>query len=525
MSVLPFQPTLFDRGLPELDGPELRATPPELRPYQAEAIARIHTRLREGIRRLLLVLATGGGKTVIAAHLVLGAVAEGKRVLFLAHRRELIHQAYAKFRAQGLSDRQVGVLMATDSRRRPGAPVQVASVDTLRRRAPPLADVVFVDEAHRSLAATYRGIAELYPNAVHLGLTATPYRRDGGGLGDAYDELVVVATVRQLIADGFLVEPRVFTVPRDTGPDVSGVRTKGGDYEEGALARAVDRPGLVGNIVHHWQELAEGLRTVVFAVSIAHSKHIVQSFREAGVAAAHLDGATPTDERDRILAALERGELRVVSSCGILSEGWDQPAVKCAVLARPTRSTGLYLQQVGRILRPWNGVRAIILDHAGSVHAHGLPQDDRVFSLDPRQHIAQAAPVRACPVCSAMVPLSTRVCPECDAVLIEGNFMPEEAEGQLVEISQDKHERAEWDRFCALALERGYQPGWVYHRWKEKFGKEPPRSFRVPRPAPRPAPGGGTRAQEAALRDVLKEAARGKRTLSWSEIDRLRSGG
>jgi hypothetical protein len=124
-----------------------------------------------------------------------------------------------------------------------------------------------------------------------------------------------------------------------------------------------------------------------------------------------------------------------------------------------------------------------------------------------------------------MVPLSTRVCPECDAVLIEGNFMPEEAEGQLVEISQDKHERAEWDRFCALALERGYQPGWVYHRWKEKFGKEPPRSFRVPRPAPRPAPGGGTRAQEAALRDVLKEAARGKRTLSWSEIDRLRSGG
>jgi superfamily II DNA or RNA helicase len=407
-----------------------------LRPYQVGAVAGIEARIAAGVRRLVLVLPTGGGKTTIAGSLILRAVARGQRVLFLAHRRELIVQAYLRLLDMGLSVEQVGIVMASDARRRPGAAVQVASIDTLRRRARPLADLVFVDECHRALATSYREIAADYPDAIHLGLTATPYRADGKGLGDAYDELIVVATPRQLIGEGYLVEPRVFTVPPSQRPNLAGIRVARGDYAARELDEAMNRQALVGNIVEHWQRHAGGVRTVVFAVSIAHSRHITERFREAGIPAEHLDGATATQERDAILARLDRGETQVVSNCGVLCEGWDQPSVKCAVLARPTKSTGLYLQQAGRILRPWQETAAIILDHAGCAHEHGLPQDDRDFSLEgtKRRRAAKdpTAPVRECPGCFLVSSLATRVCPGCGEVLVASREPPEEVAGDLV---------------------------------------------------------------------------------------------
>src|SRR5690606_30708365 len=143
--------------------------------------------------------------------------------------------------------------------------------------------------------------------------------------------------------------------------------------------------------------LGGGLRTVAFAVNVEHSRAIVARFVAAGVAAEHLDGSTPTAERDAILRRLETGETRIVSNCAVLTEGWDQPAVKCAILARPTQSTGLYLQQAGRILRPWQDVRPIILDHAGNSLAHGLPQDDRALTLDGgATHASRAPSARRC---------------------------------------------------------------------------------------------------------------------------------
>ena len=385
-------------------------------------------------------------------------------------------------------------------------------MDTLRNRAKPLADVVFVDECHRATAKSYRGIAEHYPDAVHLGLTATPFRANGEGLTDAYDDLLVVASPRQLIDEGHLVEPRVFTVPTEALPDLSAVRVKRGDYDQRALAEAVDSKTLVGNLVEHWFRHAEGVRTVAFAVSVAHSVHITEQFRMAGVAAEHLDGNTPTPERDAILARLQSGETRVVSNCGVLCEGWDQPAVKCAILARPTRSTGLYLQQAGRILRPWNGTRAIILDHGGCVLEHGLPQDDRPFTLEgskKRRNGKGAAPVRTCPSCFAVLPLALRVCPECDEVLSEQADVPEECDGTLVEVRPEDLKRIELERLRAIAEERGYKPGWVYYRYKEKFGETPPRDRR--RRAP-PA------FDSRALREVLRGAARSGGGLDWSSI-------
>lgn len=453
----------------------------QLRPYQQEAVEQLRARVMAGARRIIIVAPTGSGKTTIAAHIISSAHQHHKRVLFMAHRRELISQAYNRLIQLGVHEDQLSILMAQDRYYRSGAPVQVASVDTLRNRAKPLANIVFIDECHRAAAKTYRDIAASYPDAIHLGLTATPFRASGEGLADSYDDLLMVATPRQLIDEGHLVEPRVFTVPAEFMPDLSAVQMKRGDYDHGALAEACDSKLLVGNLVEHWLCHTKGVRTVAFAVSVAHSKHIAKQFCNAGVAAEHLDGKISPLERDAILGRLATGETMVVSNCGILGEGWDQPAVKCAILARPTRSTGLYLQQAGRIMRPWNGQDAIILDHGGCVLEHGLPQDDRIFTLEGtkrKRNGKKTAPVRTCPSCFAVLPLSTRICPECSRVLIEQSDVPREQEGTLVEVRSEDLKRIELERLRSIADKRGYKPGWVWHRFKDKFKTTPPRKMR-----------------------------------------------
>jgi superfamily II DNA or RNA helicase len=489
-----------------------RTEPVRLRPYQQDAIQNLRARLAAGAKRLIIVAPTGSGKTTIAAYIIAKAAEKGSRVLFMAHRRELITQAFNRLKQLGVPEDQLGVLMGQDRRNRSGAPVQVASVDTLRNRAKPLADMVFTDEAHRSSAKTYKEIASFYPDAIHLGLTATPFRANGEGLSDAFDDLLVVATPRELIAQGHLVEPRVFTVPKELLPDLSSVKTKRGDYDQRALAEAVNSKSLVGNLVEHWQRHAQGVRTVAFAVSVEHSQHIAAQFRQAGVAAEHLDGTTPTEERDATLARLARGETRLVSNVGLFVEGWDLPSVKCAILARPTRSTGLYLQQAGRIMRPWKGQQAIILDHGGCVLEHGLPQDDRIFSLEgtKKKGGKSSAPMRACPDCSAELPLGAQVCPMCGAVLSDKDQVPKEQEGNLVEVGPEDLKRIELERLRSIALQRGYKPGWVYYRYKERFGEDPPRE-----PWVRPLPTIDT----GVLTDMLRNAARCGGTLSWSSID------
>ncbi|HEY1697945.1 MAG TPA: DEAD/DEAH box helicase family protein [Polyangiaceae bacterium] len=467
-----------------------------LRPYQEEAVREIELRIVAGKRRVLVVAPTGAGKTVVFARVIADAVLRGQRTLVIAHRRELVHQTCAKLLEAGLAEDQIGILMASDRRHRSSAPVQVASIDTLRRRTKPDADLVIRDEAHRALARTDLAVAALYPDAVHLGFTATPFRADRRSLGEFYDDLLVVSTIRNLIAQGYLVEPRVFTVPSDRLPDLSGVRVRGGDYAQDQLDEAVDQGQLVGNIIEHWAEHARGVRTVAFAVSVKHSEHIVERFRAEGVAAEHVDATTPATERDGAVARLLSGVTLLLSNVGVFCEGTDLPPVKCAVLARPTKSTGLYLQQAGRILRPWEGARAIILDHAGCAREHGLPQDDREFSLEPRpKRDASAASeisIRACPGCYAVLPGHTRVCPECGTTLVESREQLPETSGRLVEVDateqlalqiemgahrrigwSDTRKRVAFEQLRALARARQRGADWVRERFEERFGGPP----------------------------------------------------
>jgi superfamily II DNA or RNA helicase len=479
-----------------------KAAAPELRPYQLDAIAKVEAEVAAGRRRVLLSAPTGSGKTVIAAAVMADAAARGERVLFLAHRRELITQASRKLHDAGVDH---GVLLP-DVRARPGERVQVASIATLHARAIrsrsielPQADLVVVDEAHHARARTYRRLIDAYPGAVILGMTATPCRGDGRGLGNVFDALVESATVAELQKADYLVGARIYAPSQ---PDLAGIRVERGDYIESQLAERVDTAALVGDVIEHWLKLADRRRTVVFATGVAHSVHLRDEFRRAGVMAEHLDGRTPPDERDAILARLDRGEAEVVCNAMVLTEGWDQPAVGCLVLARPTKSLGLYRQMVGRVLRPLPGkTEALILDHAGAVFQHGFPDDPIQWTLsedrraDNPAHRARgeyrAPQLATCPECKA-VKFEGRPCPVCgwqprpkaEPVAIRNGELGQVDRSRRAAAPQ--HDADARDRFHRglvwIAAERGYKSGWVAHKFKEKFGTWPPRHHGDPLP-------------------------------------------
>lgn len=390
----------------------------KLRDYQEEALNQLRARFAAGLRRVLLVAPTGSGKTVMGSGMIQGAVERGRSVLFLAHRKELIEQTSEKLRAFGVPH---GIIKA-GYMAHPWMQVQVASVQTLdarhlkKGRPLPPADLIVVDEAHRTMGDTYLDIIGSYQNAIVVGLTATPIRLDGKGLGDLYQDLVEAARVEDLVAQGVLVKPRVFGAPGG-GPDLRSVKTTAGDYNQKQLELVMNKAQLVGDIVKHWERYADNRLTVVFATSIEHSMRIRESFRAAGVACEHLDGGTKDYERDRILRDLRDGRVRVVTNVGVLTEGWDLPECGVCVLARPTQSLGLFLQMAGRVLRSAPGKEdAIILDHAGCVFTHGQPHWPRTWELTAaRKKDAKAAPVKQCPKCYAIVGSGTVTC-ECGYV-------------------------------------------------------------------------------------------------------------
>jgi DNA repair protein RadD len=333
--------------------PKLEAAMSEtLRGYQVDVIADVEREIEAGNRRILLVMPTGGGKTIVAGEIIQHYVRRYRPVLVLAHRLEILTQTSTKLHVRNIAH---GIIKAGFSPR-PMERVQLASVQTLWVRAMrseamrlPLADLVIIDEAHHATAHTWRKLIEAYPDAVLIGLTATPCRGDGRGLGGIFTGMIECPQVGELIAQGYLVKTRVYA-PID--PDLTGVRTVAGDYVESQLADRMDVAKLVGDIVVHWHKFGERRKTVAFAVNVAHSLHLRDEFVRSGVRCEHLDGETEKDERDAILARLASGETELVSNCSVLTEGWDLPAVGCAILARPTKKMGLYRQMIGRVLRP-----------------------------------------------------------------------------------------------------------------------------------------------------------------------------
>ena len=354
----------------------------DLRDYQAQAIEQL-----EKATKALYVLPTGGGKTVIAIDVMMRSVQRGERALMLTHRREILRQTSLKIPIDhGLI--QAGLNIDLEY------PVQVASIQTLWARCMrsnkvslPPADLIIIDEAHHIAARTWRLILEAYPNARRIGLTATPCRADGRGLGNYFERLILGPQIPELIARKYLV-PTVYYAPAN--PDLKGVETRQGDYVVSQLADRMNRDDLVGDIVSNWHKLAQRRKTLVFCVDVAHSVHVKNEFLKSDVKAEHVDGGTPKAERDAILARLASGETEVLCNCMVLTEGFDLPAISCIVLARPTKQLGLFRQMAGRGLRPAPGKSNLVLiDHSGAVFRHGLLEDP---GMDSRRHQAGREP-------------------------------------------------------------------------------------------------------------------------------------
>lgn len=418
-------------ALPTATRVELATSTITLRPYQGRAIAHCGSLWQQGLRRVLLQLPTGGGKTVIGARFISGAIAKGKRAVFMSHRREIVGQTYWKLHDDGVPRSELGVMMGDGTIMdrdgnlvravNPSASCIVASIDTWRARPQkPPAHVVFVDEAHHCTATTWRAVIDHYTerNAFIVGLTATPERADGVGLGDLFEHLYQIETPSNLIAGGWLARPRI-KVGRRKIAGLAALRERGGDYELDGLQRVMRARELVADIVGEWLDKAGNRPTVVFAVGVEHSMDIVRRFRDAGITAEHVDGETEKSERDAILRRLRTGVTRVVSNVGVLTEGWDEPCVKCVVLARPTKSLALYLQMCGRGLRPWENVEPLILDHSDTARRFGPPDLDREWSLEgkPRKEKNQKkdedTDYPVCEKCQEMLAPGQRICPSC----------------------------------------------------------------------------------------------------------------
>jgi DNA repair protein RadD len=446
-----------------------------LRVYQQRAIADTRTAIAGGSRAPLLVLPTGGGKTIIFSAIAQSAAAKGNRVLILVHRRELIHQASSKLQWIGLEHGIIAAGMpATD------APVQIASVQTLARRLARMdwqPGLIIIDEAHHATAGQWARILDHWPDAYRLGVTATPCRLSGEGLRSAFDAMVLGPSVANLIGAGFLSPARIYAPP--VVADLQGIRSRGGDYANDQAAAAMDRPTVTGDAIAHYQRLAAGQQAIAFCCNVKHAVSVCDAFKTAGITAELLLGGT--QDRDQVVADFAAHRTRVLVTVDVVSEGFDVPAASCAILLRPTQSLGLYLQQVGRVLRPAPGKdAAIILDHVGNVLRHGFPDDPRDWSLDDRMRRTRGTPapsVRTCPECFAAFKPQP-ICPVCGAQCtpiksrkiqqIAGELQELKRTAKVIEFEERHARRTEVGRARTLAdllmvaKNRGYSPGWAY---------------------------------------------------------------
>lgn len=456
-----------------------------LRPHQQLALDGVKASLMAGHRRPIVQAPTGAGKTVIAAHMVAGARAKSKRVAFVVPTLGLIDQTIERFVENGIDPSEIGVVQGDHSWRRPHAPIQVCTAQTLSRRDFPAVDVVVVDEAHVRFAVVERWMRD--SSIPFVGLSATPWAK---GLGKVYDDLVKPTSLAELIALGYLSPFRVFAPSK---PDLTGVRTVAGDWQQDDLAEAVNKPQLVADIVLTWLLRGEDRPTLCFATGRQHAKAIHDQFESVGVPVAYVDADTPREERSEIGRRLQAGEIKIVCNIGTLTTGidWD---VRCLILARPTKSESLFVQIIGRALRTADGkADAIILDHSDTHMRLGMVTDIDHDELDTGREAKAIAKKRekktplpkCCPKCTALLPLMQRVCFSCGYEM--PIRAPEMADGELVEMGaggkakpssaimelRKLGKQSVYSQLNAIRRETHRKPGWVAHTYRDIFGVWP----------------------------------------------------
>lgn len=452
-----------------------------LRQYQIDLIEQVRAELRTH-RRALVVLPTGAGKTHTFCSIAQLSTQRNNNVLILVHRTELLDQTSARLAAMGVEH---GVIAP----RHPvtHAQVQVASIAAAARRLshfPWSPNLIIVDEAHHCAARSWQNVLMGYPHAAVIGWTATPARLDGKGLSAAFDTLVEGPSIARLIEQGYLSQYQLYALPSQL--DRSAFHKRGGDFMTEEVNQAVCQPRVLASAVSNYQRYAAGKQAIAFCSSIYHSQRTRDAFNKTGISAVDIDGTLTAAERQDRIEAFKTGRVQVITSVDLISEGFDVPGCECVMLLRPTASLCVYLQQVGRALRPSDDA-AIILDCAGNVTEHGLPCQTRAWSLEgqarTRDMGQQAVSIRVCKQCFGVYKPAP-ICPFCGHASTPHHHAPKEVDHALVEVdlraaaaverAEKKKRRSEVGRartleeLLRIAKERGYRPGWAYSVMKSR---------------------------------------------------------
>ena len=444
----------------------------QLRPHQEKSIVMLRDSMKRGNKRIVLAAPCSFGKTTVASQMITNAIELGKRCAFIVDRVELIDQASERFSEDGIDH---GIIQGDHPMTNYSKLCQVATIQTLRRRKLQDFDFCIIDECH-VLHKTHIKYMETFNNIPFIGLSASPFTK---GLGLHFQDLVVPITTGELTQQGYLCEYDCYA-PHE--PDLKGVRIKRGDYDEKELEQRMNKSKLIGDIIATHQLRARGRPTVVFAVSIAHSKHICEEFRKTGLRAAHVDCHTDRDTRKFINDQFKEGLIDVLSCVAIFEKGWDAPIASCLIMAAPTKSIMRYVQKVVRILRIHPGKdKAIILDHAGNTLRHGWVEEivpDHLDTGEKKESTAvkkekKKAEPSTCPKCGYVK--ESFVCGACG---FKPDFIQNVAveEGDLEKKSKKpKATKKEKEEFYAQLLgyanSKGLKPGWAYFKTREKFGE------------------------------------------------------
>jgi len=411
----------------------------DLYPHQESLLERVRDAMRRKVRRPLIVLPTGGGKTRIATK-ICGTSIERDflPVWFVVHRRELLDQAAHAFADAGL---KIGIVAAGHVTEGNKA-LQVVLIDSLKRRQAdlPAPRVIIPDEAHHCCAPKWSMLQGAYPLAYYIGLTATPQRLDGKGLGSHFDEIVEGEKMRWLIDNGYLADYRIYAPPPTT-LDMSHVGHVGGEFNRHQMNEAVAKSTIVGDSIAEYRKHAMGTRCLIRSVGVEASAQVAAEFCKAGFVAVHLDAKTPDGERRRMFNDFKRGEITHLCNVDLFGEGVDIPGVQSLIDLRPTDSLTYYLQFIGRMLRPAPGkTHGIYLDQVGNTMRHGMPDEVREWSLEGRKKKNKSPAVFTCKVCFGAFAKPFRYCPECGAVVIGFNTSraePKRVDGELQEMNAD----------------------------------------------------------------------------------------
>lgn len=368
----------------------------KLREYQADLIGKIRLAILHGHKSIVSVLGCGGGKSVIQAEIARSATGKGNRVLFLVHRKELCEQITGTFTVQGVNMDLCSVSM----------------VQTVSRHIDKLPEprIIITDEAHHSTAASYKKIYAAFPDACRLGFTATPCRLNKGGLGEVYDKLITSVTTQWLIEHNYLSPYKYYSVKL---ADTSELHIKAGDYKADEIAELMQNKEIYGETVKQWEKLAKNKKTIAYCASVEAAEQTAEQFRQAGYTAASLSGSTPKELRAQIMQDFRDSKIMILTNCELFGEGLDVPDCECTVLLRPTQSLTLYIQQSMRSMRYMPGKTAIIIDHVGNCYLHGLPDDNREWTLEPKKKQENMVKIRECPQCYAVYPPTQQKCPYC----------------------------------------------------------------------------------------------------------------